>query len=42
MTPRNEKPAKPAWVEGIMKKVIPKKEGGFVKAIQNDLPRNYL
>ena len=39
VTPRNEKPAKPAWVEGITKKVILKKEGSFVKAIQDEVGR---
>ena len=33
VTPRNEKPARPAWVEEITKKVILKKEGSFVKAL---------
>ena len=37
MTSRNEKPAKPAWVEGITGKAILKKEGIFVKAIQDEV-----
>ena len=39
MTPSNKKPAKPAWVEESTKKVILKKEGSFVKAIQNEAGR---
>ena len=39
MTPRIEKPAKLAWAEEITKKVLLKKEGSFVKAIQVDVGR---
>ena len=39
MTPRNKKPGKPAWVEEITKKVILKKEGSFVKVIQEEIER---
>ena len=35
VTPRNEKPLKPACVEEITKRVILKKEGSFVKVIQD-------
>ena len=39
VTPRSEKPAKPAWVKEITKKIIPKKEGSFVKAIRDEVGR---
>ena len=35
MAPRNKKSAKTVWVDGITKKVIPKKEWGFIRVIQD-------
>ena len=39
MTSRNEKPAKPAWVEESTERVILKKKDSFVKAIQDEVVR---